>query len=136
MNRPARLLLILATSVAFAACSANGTPASSGGGAGGGGTAASGSGCQPTQQAGGAAVTIRNFQFQPQSITARVGQPITWTNQDSAQHGAILDSDSSCSTGPLSTNQSGSLVFSKPGTYTYHCVVHGNTMTGTITITG
>ncbi len=136
MNRPARLFLILATATALVACGAKGTPASSGGGTGGGGPASSGSGCQPAQQTGSVAVTIKNFQFQPQSITAKVGQPITWTDQDSAQHGAILDGDSSCSTGTLSTNQSGSLVFSKPGTYTYHCTVHGNTMTGTITITG
>jgi plastocyanin len=90
--------------------------------------------CQQTSAGDGVAVTIANFAFSPGSITAKVGQPITFSNEDTARHGAALD-DGSCTTGILGTGSSGGLVFSAPGTYTFHCPVHPETMTGTITIT-
>jgi len=128
-----RLALVTVAAVALAACGSSGSPASS---AGGGGPSAATAACQPTSQTGGVAVQIDNFAFNPGTIQAAVGQPITWTNAESISHGAVLDDDSTCSTGSFGKGGSGSLVFSKPGTYAYHCTVHGKSMAGTITITG
>ena len=127
-----RLTLVAVAALALAACG-SGSQASSGPGSAGGGTA---SGCQPTTQPGGVAVTIANFAFNPSTVQAKVGQPVTFTNNDTISHAAVLDSDSSCTTGTFGHGGSGSLVFSKPGTYTYHCPVHGSSMRGTITVTG
>jgi len=69
------------------------------------------------------AVTIQNFAFSPSTITVKVGDSITWTNQDTAGHSATAD-DNSFDTGILSQGQSKSITFSKAGTYTYHCSVH------------
>src|SRR6185312_3364580 len=69
------------------------------------------------------AVVIQNFAFSPAALTVKVGDQVTWTNQDSATHSATAD-DGSFDTGVLQNGQSGSVTFSKPGTYTYHCSVH------------
>lgn len=77
-------------------------------------------------------VTIQNMSFSPALITVKVGDKITWTNQDSVGHSATAD-DNSFDTGILSQGQSGSVTFDKAGTYTYHCKVHSS-MTGTIIV--
>lgn len=82
--------------------------------------------------AAGDSVTIQNFAFSPASLTVKVGDKVTWTNQDSVGHSATAD-DSSFDTGVLQQGQSGSVTFSKAGTYTYHCSVHPN-MHGTIIV--
>lgn len=69
------------------------------------------------------AVTIQNFAFSPSTITVKVGDKVTWTNQDSVGHSATAD-DNSFDTGLLAQGQSESVTFSKAGTYTYHCSVH------------
>jgi plastocyanin len=68
-----------------------------------------------------------------QPLSAKVGDVITWTNGDTVPHRVALD-DGSCS---MSANIPGggskSLVFTKAGTYPFHCAVHSS-MKGTITI--
>lgn len=78
------------------------------------------------------AVTIQNFSFSPATLTVKVGDSVTWTNQDSVGHSATAD-DNSFDTGVLPQGQSKSITFSKPGTYTYHCSVHPN-MKATIVV--
>src|SRR6185437_6234801 len=78
----------------------------------------------------GDSVTIQNFAFSPASLTVKVGDKVTWTNQDSVGHSATSD-NSDFDTGVLQQEQSGSVTFRKAGTYTYHCSVHPN-MHGTI----
>jgi len=79
------------------------------------------------------AVTIQNMAFSPASLTIKVGDKVTWTNQDSVGHSATAD-DNSFDTGVIAQGQSGSNTFSKAGTYTYHCSVHPS-MHGTIIVT-
>jgi plastocyanin len=71
------------------------------------------------------AVTIQSFAFSPATITVKVGDSVTWTNQDSVGHSATAD-DNSFDTGVFSQGQSKSITFSKAGTFTYHCSVHPN----------
>lgn len=78
------------------------------------------------------AVTIQNFAFSPATLTVKVGDKVTWTNQDSAGHSATAD-DGSFDTGVLAQGKSGSITFSKVGTFTYHCSVHPM-MKGTIIV--
>jgi len=40
------------------------------------------------------AVTIQNFAFSPATLTVKVGDTVTWTNQDSAGHSATADDNS------------------------------------------
>lgn len=86
---------------------------------------------QPTAQNGSATamaknvVAIQNMTFSPATLTVKAGDKVTWTNQDSVEHSATAD-DNSFDTGVLFTGKSGSITFSKAGTYTYHCSVHPN----------
>lgn len=70
-------------------------------------------------------VTISNFSFSPTSLTVKVGDSVTWTNNDSAPHSATAD-DGSFDTGTFAQGESKTVTFSKAGSYTYHCSVHPN----------
>jgi len=101
--------------------------------ASGGGTAACAA--APAGATGTVTVTIKDFKFAPQPVTAKVGDVITWTNSDSAPHSATLD-NGACDTDTINVGASASLVFSAPGTYTYHCKIHPTQMKDyTITVT-
>ena len=101
------------------------------------GGASSAASCAPA--AAGAAptvkVSIKNFVFSPEPVTAKVGDVIGWTNGDSVSHTATLD-DGSCTTDTITTGTTQALVFSAPGTYPYHCSIHPTQMMGKITVTG
>ncbi len=91
----------------------------------------------PTQQIPSApvaknSVQILNFNFSPATLTIKVGDTVTWTNQDSMGHSATAD-DKSFDTGVFGQGKSGTITFSKAGTYTYHCSVHPS-MHGTIIV--
>lgn len=94
--------------------------------------AAGGAACAQSASAGQVAVTIKDFAFGPADIKAKVGDTVTFTNNDSAPHTATLD-DGSCSTGTISPGSSDGLRFTAAGTYPFHCKIHSN-MKGTITV--
>jgi plastocyanin len=78
------------------------------------------------------AVTIQNYAFSPATITVKVGDTVTWMNNDSTAHSATAD-DGSFDTGLFSPGQSKSFTFKKAGTYTYHCSAHPY-MKGTVIV--
>lgn len=91
----------------------------------------------PTQQTPSAPVTknsvqISNFNFSPATLTVKIGDTVTWTNQDSMGHSATAD-DKSFDTGVFGQGKSGTVTLSKAGTYPYHCSVHPS-MHGTIIV--
>jgi plastocyanin len=90
---------------------------------------------QPVPSAGSNAVTIKNFAFDPSSLTVKTGTEVTWTNLDSVQHTVVSDTGSlaAFSSDPLPTGASYRFTFTKPGTYTYHCSIHPS-MKGTVIV--
>jgi plastocyanin len=121
-------LAALSTALLLAACSGGGTATTAPTTGGGGGTAT----CADSTGTTVVAATVANNTWS-QPLTAKVGDVITWTNSDAVPHKVALD-DGSCE---MSANIPGggskSLVFSKAGTFPFHCTVHPN-MKGTITI--
>jgi plastocyanin len=101
--------------------------------AGGGGSAACA--VAPAGTAPTVTVTMKNFAYSPEPVTAKVGDVIGWMNNDTTPHTATLD-DNSCTTDVINVGASGALTFSAPGTYPYHCTIHPAIMKGTITVTG
>jgi plastocyanin len=75
----------------------------------------------------GPKVDISNFSFNPATLTVRVGDTVTWTNNDSATHTVTFNIAS------LAPGASFSHTFSTAGTYPYRCTIHPN-MTGTIIV--
>jgi plastocyanin len=98
-------------------------------------SAASGTGvCAPSTEVGPVQATMADRTFIPSTITAKVGDVITWTNTDTTTHTATLRDDPACTTPNLGTNDTGGLTFSAPGTYAFVCKIHSD-MTGTIEVT-
>jgi plastocyanin len=96
-------------------------------------SAAGGAPCAPSSEAGTVTGTMANIAFDPTSITASVGDTITWTNNDTAQHTATVKSDPACTTETLANGASGGIVFNTAGSYEFFCKIHPN-MTGTIEV--
>jgi plastocyanin len=121
--------LAVAALVAVAGCSS---------GSNAGATTAASAAAPPaaaSAPAGGtAAVAIKGFAFNPATFQAKVGESITWTNQDGDPHTVTLD-DKSVDSGSLAQNATYSHAFLAAGSYPYHCEIH-NQMVGTITVRG
>lgn len=77
-------------------------------------------------------VSISNFKFDPQTVTIKVGQTVTWTNSDTAAHTVTAD-DNSWTSEKINTGDSFSKTFDKAGTYPYHCSIHLE-MKGTVIV--
>ena len=84
---------------------------------------------------GAAAVTMQNISFSPSSSQVKVGETVTWTNDDSVGHDVTAD-DGSFKSGPAGGMKQGDTFehkFDKAGTFAYKCTVHPN-MTGTVQV--
>jgi plastocyanin len=80
-----------------------------------------------------AAVDIAGFAFDPPTVTINIGESVTWTNRDSAQHSAAFVNGGP-KTRALSKDQSASLPFTTAGTFSYICGIHGASMMGTVIV--
>jgi plastocyanin len=78
-------------------------------------------------------VAIRGFAFAPQTIQAKVGQKITWTNDDAAPHTVTGKSGGDLDSGSLAQGASFSFTPSQAGTIAYFCAIHPG-MVGTIEV--
>jgi plastocyanin len=81
-----------------------------------------------------ATVDIKNFAFNPTTLTVKVGTRVTWTNNDTVAHFVISDSGMTLSSGTMAPGQTYSVTFTTPGTTTYHCNIHPS-MIGTVVVT-
>jgi plastocyanin len=86
----------------------------------------------PTVLAADRSVAIRDFQFAPKTLEARVGDVVTWTNRDSVAHSATARGGT-FDTGLIQPGESGSIRFTIGGVYRYICTPHPN-MTGTVIV--
>jgi len=77
-----------------------------------------------------AEVEMKNFSFNPASVTVKKGGKVTWTNRDSAKHDVTGDGWQSELFGK---DGSFSKIFDAAGTFDYHCTPHPN-MTGKIIV--
>jgi plastocyanin len=116
-----------------APASAASAPASEGSAPASAASAAAGA-CAPSSTAGSVTVKIANFAFDPPTVTAKVGDTVTWTNNDSTAHTATVNSDESCTTPNIDNGASSGITFTAAGTYDYHCKIHP-TMTAKIEVT-
>jgi plastocyanin len=80
-------------------------------------------------------VSIANNQFSPKTLNISSGATVTWTNNDGVTHTTTSDNGSATSWDSNNLSQGGvfTQTFTAPGTYTYHCNIHGN-MKGTIVV--
>jgi plastocyanin len=116
------VVIAAVAAISFSACGGDG-----GDDAGGGGGA---------EEAGGSVtLTAADFAFDPETLTAAVGDTIEFTNEDDAEHNftaedADLDED-------VDGGQSVSIDLAdvEPGSYDFVCEYHPDSMTGTLEVT-
>jgi plastocyanin len=88
--------------------------------------------CEVADTADGTSVRIAGFAFAPATVTIKVGETVTWTNEDTAGHTATM-ADGCGRTGTIQKGQSASIRFDAPGDYPYTCSIHPR-MTGSVVV--
>jgi len=132
----AALALALSVVLVLSSCG-GGTGGGSDEGTGGyGGTTApqDGAGTVPADEGTGVGVTdvtIGDFAFSPAAIEVKVGDTVTWTNNDSLPH--TVTGDGGVDSGELATGQTYTKTFDTAGEYAYACTIHP-AMTGTVVV--
>jgi plastocyanin len=78
-------------------------------------------------------IEIKDFAFNPQTLTVKSGEKITWINRDEEPHTVVSVQKQFKKSTALDTDQQFIITAGAPGTYTYFCSVHPK-MTGTIVV--
>ena len=71
--------------------------------------------------------------FSPNPVEVKVGEPVTWINDDSGRH-TLTSKDGIFNSGIMGRGQSFSYTFDKAGEYPYFCEPHPS-MVGTVVVT-
>lgn len=71
----------------------------------------------------GAIVHMRDFTFDPETVTIQAGQSVEWINDDAVFHSATAD-DKSWDSREIDGGRTWTHVFEKAGTYAYFCDDH------------
>ena len=121
-----RILLGLCAVVALAA-------AGCGGGDDGGSTSSAPASTSSSSSGGGVAIKMQNIAFDPKSVTVKVGQKITWTNDDTTDHNVTADSGADFKSDNFGKGGTFEFTPDKAGTIKYVCTIHPG-MTATITV--
>ena len=78
-------------------------------------------------------IEIKDFAFNPQTITVKSGEKVTWINRDEEPHTIVSVGKQFKKSTALDTDQEFTITAGAPGTYDYFCSVHPK-MTGTIVV--
>jgi plastocyanin len=81
---------------------------------------------------GSAQIEVKDFMFQPTSLSVPAGATVTWTNKDDEPH-TVRSDTGLFGSGAMDTNESYSFKFDTPGTYHFTCSIHPR-MVGTIIV--
>ena len=121
------LCAVLALALGLAAC----------GGSSGGGSTSTSTSAPSSSGASGGGVTIKmqNIQFSPKDTTVKVGQKVTWTNDDNTDHNVTAESGADFKSKDFGNGATYSFTADKAGTIKYVCTIHPG-MTATLNVTG
>ena len=78
-------------------------------------------------------IEIKDFTFNPQTLTVKSGEKVTWINRDEEPHTIVSVEKQFKKSTALDTDQEFTITAGAPGTYSYFCSVHPK-MTGTIVV--
>ena len=126
-----RILLALCAIVALAAAGCGGSNSSSTSS----GSSSSASTAAASSSGGGVAIKMQNIAFDPKAVTVKVGQKVTWTNDDSVDHNVTSQSGETIKSQNFGKGATFSFTPTKAGTIKYVCTIHPG-MDATLTVTG
>jgi plastocyanin len=121
MNKRWLALLLGCLALALVAAGCGGGGDDNGGGGGGSGD---NSAPAPSASGGGGSVTMKDIKFNPSTVNVKVGDTVTWTNDDSVGHDVTGDGFKSGSAGDIQGGATFKHKFDKAGTFKYRCTVH------------
>lgn len=79
-------------------------------------------------------ITVTDFRFQPLSLQVPTGARVTWTFRGNAEHSVVgMFNGASIDSGRMRSGNF-ELEFTAPGTFSYRCGVHGDSMQGTVVV--
>jgi plastocyanin len=125
-----RILLALCAVVALAAAGCG----SSNSGSTSSGSSSSSSTGAASSSGGGVAIKMQNIAFDPKAVTVKVGQKVTWTNDDSTDHNVTADSGADFKSKDFGKGGTFEFTPDKAGKITYECTLHPNMKGATITV--
>jgi plastocyanin len=79
-------------------------------------------------------IAIKNFSYQPATLTVKKGTAVTWTNEDNVAHTVTSDSGNELESKSLGKGDSFTHTFNTTGTFAYHCSPHP-TMKASVVVT-
>jgi plastocyanin len=120
------LCAVLALALGIAAC---------GGSSGGGGSASTPASTSSSSSSGGVQIKMQNIQFSPKDTTVKVGDKVTWTNDDNTDHNVTAQSGADFKSKDFGNGGTFEFTADKAGTIKYVCTIHPG-MTATLTVTG
>ena len=125
-----RILLALCAVVALAAagCGSSNSSSTSSGSSSSASTPAASSG-------GGVTIKMQNIAFDPKAVTVKVGQKVTWTNEDTVDHNVTSQSGETIKSDNFGKGGTFSFTPKTAGKISYVCTLHPG-MTATLTVTG
>ena len=130
MTRHRAIVALALCLVALVALLAVGCAGGASSGGSSGSTSGSTSGGTGGATAGGTTITEQNFAFSPSTATVKVGDTVTFTNNDSTGHNVTIDGQE---LGVQNQGESKTWKASKAGKFPFSCVIHPS-MTGEITV--
>jgi plastocyanin len=80
-------------------------------------------------------VSMKNIKYVPKNVQVRVGQKITWVNEDPVSHTVTAKQGADFDSGTVNSGGTFSFTPEKAGTIAYVCIIHPD-QTGTITVSG
>ena len=88
----------------------------------------------PAVTRGTVQVAMHNNRFVPPDIKAKKGQTIIWTNEDGVEHDVAAQSGADFRSRTLEPGVTYKWKAATSGTVHYYCTIHGQQMSGTITV--
>ena len=87
-----------------------------------------------TPAGGGVAIGMRDIRFDPERATVKVGQAVTWTNNEAIPHNVVAEEGADFESDTFGEGGTFSHTPERPGTISYVCTIHPG-MAGTVEIT-
>jgi plastocyanin len=102
-------------------------------GCGGGGDDASSGGAATATLASGDVISMKGLRFHPDHAQVKVGQKVTWRDDESVPHDVVADSGAEFKSSVFGKNKTYSFTPTAAGTIAYECTLHPG-MKGTLEV--
>ncbi|MEJ7626670.1 MAG: plastocyanin/azurin family copper-binding protein [Ferruginibacter sp.] len=80
-------------------------------------------------------VSILAMSYSPATVTVARGTIVKWTNTSGSPHTVTADNNTTFNSPTLAPGNMFSVTTATVGTFPYHCLIHGISMSGTLEVT-